>query len=133
MGMAKRLQIEIDEQGWAPTDLSICVECVENRALKNAVSGSASAQDECSFCGRQNAVAFDLVVGMFVDGIKNEFSNIDDESVAYASREGGYQISDNQRWDTWDLIEDFSDSFAREEIVESLRESMWLGPRKVVQ
>lgn len=124
MGMAKNLQIEIDEQGWAPTDLSICVECVEDRTLKNAVSGSASAQDECSFCGRQNAVAFDLVVGMFVDGIKNEFNNIDDESVAYDSREGGYQISDNQRWDTWDLVEDFSDSFARKDIVESLRKSM---------
>lgn len=127
MGMAKEQQTEIDEQGWAPTDLSICVECVEDRALKNAVSDSASAQDECSFCGQQNAAEFDLVVGMFVDGIKNEFSDIDDEGVAYDSREGGYQISDNQRWDTWDLIENYSDSFAQEkeeEIVESLKDSM---------
>lgn len=127
MGMAKEQQTKIGDQGWAPTGLSICVECVEDRALKNAVSDSASAQDECSFCGQQNAATFDLVVGMFVDGIKNEFNNIDDENIAYDSREGGYQISDNQTCDTWDLIEDYSDSFAQEkeeEIVESLKESM---------
>ena len=58
----------------------------------------------------------------FVEGLQTEYGDADDEGVYYDGREGGYQW--HPTWDTWDLVEDFSDVLTGEGLLDAVQEAM---------
>ncbi|WP_406841832.1 HEPN-associated N-terminal domain-containing protein (plasmid) [Streptomyces sp. AHU1] len=82
---------------------------------------------ECSFCGESPAAELDILTEAFVEGLKTEYGNADDEGVPYDSGEGGYHVATT--WDTWDLVNEYYDAFAndavREAVCEAIGDQTW--------
>jgi HEPN superfamily RES-like protein len=93
------------------------------------IDDSAEVSDQCSFCGARPAANIDILIGAFVDGLRNEFVDADDQGIYYDGREGGYQW--DEIWDTWDLVtEEFGHLFAGDGLLETVRSAidsrMWV-------
>ncbi|WP_433355887.1 HEPN-associated N-terminal domain-containing protein [Microtetraspora malaysiensis] len=102
MGLAKRWMEEQEAQGWVFMDGSVCRHCVDDYALEAAIEEAANTELDCDFCGRSPAAPLNVLLGLFVEGVRYEYGDADDEGVFYDGREGGYQWHEVQ--DTWDLI-----------------------------
>lgn len=117
MGYWKRRHIDENERGWASSDKSVCVKCIDEDALELIVQADSDADRSCDFCGRPPAAPLDTLIGAFVNGLKNEFELAID-SVPWEGREGGFLI--NPQWDTYELICDFGYVFKSEELAEAI-------------
>jgi hypothetical protein len=105
MGLAKERMFQEAVRGWSSTDQHICVAFVDDHALKVVISEAEDAAATCDFCGSTPAAELDVLLEVFVNGLRTEYGDADDEGVIYSSREGGYQW--DRTWDTWDLVEEF--------------------------
>lgn len=122
MGAAKR-QMELEfERGWSSRGEHVCAGCLNDPALKKVVSDSAEDGEACTFCGESPAAELNLLTEAFVQGLRTEYANADDEGVPYVSAEGGYQVATT--WDTWDLVSEYYDVFANEKVMEAVRDSI---------
>lgn len=122
MGAAKR-QMELEfERGWSSRSEHVCAGCLSDPALKKVISDSAQDDEECNFCGESPAAELDILTEAFVEGLKTEYANADDEGVPYDSGEGGYHVATT--WDTWDLVGDHSEVFANDAVLEAVREAI---------
>ncbi|MEU9397978.1 HEPN-associated N-terminal domain-containing protein [Streptomyces sp. NPDC048324] len=102
MGAAKR-QMELDfARGWSFRSGHVCAGCLNDPALKKVISDSAKDDEECTYCGESPAAELNVLTGAFVEGLKTEYANADDEGVPYDSGEGGYHVATT--WDTWELV-----------------------------
>lgn len=128
MGGAKRQLEQQQDQGWSSTDQRICGFCITDYALKSAVELQETAEDgPCSTCGRESSAPFDVLLEVFVDGIKFLYDDALN-SVSYVSSEGGFVGASVQ--DTWDLLEEFHDAFDDDvspDIIAALREQMGMA------
>ncbi|WP_143264044.1 HEPN-associated N-terminal domain-containing protein [Amycolatopsis kentuckyensis] len=115
----------------------VCAACVDDYALANAITAAADAARVCSFCGKAVAAPLDVLVDAFVEGISNEYGDLDDEAVPYDSAEGGYQFVDPK--DTWDIVEEFDELFIGPGLAEAVRQNIpfsywtekdWARPRR---
>ena len=68
---------------------------------------AADANEQCDFCGTSPAADMDVLLDVFVSGLKTEFGDADGEGVYYDGREGGYQW--HRTWTTAELVDDFAD------------------------
>lgn len=122
--------MEQEAQGWAYTDKLVCVSCVDDQALEDAIGAEESADQTCSFCEQSPAASLDVLMGVFVNGLLNEYNGADDEFVPYETREGGYQFFAGPGRDSWDLVGEFEDILTGEGLVDevrnSIRETMWV-------
>lgn len=102
---------------------SVCSRCVDDEALQDLLDQAAEPDLVCQFCGGDRAAEFSVLLDAFVRGLQHEFNDVDEEGIAYDSREGGYQWSDIR--DTWDLISDeFSDVLVGSGLVEAVQRSL---------
>lgn len=125
MGGAKREWEARMERGWSDSDARICVDCVNDYALKEAVrEQEISGDGPCTSCAREVSAPFDALLEAFVDGISFLYDDALN-SVSYVSSEGGFVGA--VTWDTWDLLENFYDCFddnVSDKIIEELRARM---------
>jgi hypothetical protein len=126
MGMAKRMMMQAEEQGWSYSDAVVCSQCLDEPILKQSVHHAADTSvGPCTFCGLlRPAASLDVVLELVVDGLRTEYD--DPINVAYYdSREGGYQAA---RQDTEDLLYEndvSSDHAVIEAIARSIHTTEW--------
>lgn len=117
MGHAKQLGIEQDEQGWDYTEGFVCTECVDDEALVAILAAHEDNDQECSYCGRRPAAKLNILIGAFVDGLRNEYGDADNEGVGWDGREGGYQWT---TLTTYDVVAEFAYVLTGERLFEDL-------------
>src|SRR5437899_5365741 len=122
MGLAKSIMMQQDEQGWSFSDQTVCAHCVNDEALKEAIQTDEDTGLVCTFCGGSPAAPLNTLMAAFVAGLHTEYGDADNEGVIYESAEGGYQWG--AKWDTWELVDDFSDVLVGVGLVEAVQESM---------
>jgi HEPN/RES N-terminal domain 1 len=83
--------IEQQEQGWDFTDKSVCARCIDDDALKTVLTAAEDADQSYDFCDRRPAAPLDVLLGAFVNGLRNGYGDADEEGVSWDGREGGYQ------------------------------------------
>ena len=116
MGLKDQL-IEESNRDWKSTDGSVCAGCVEDGALKKTLRESEDEDLRCDFCGSVPAAPLDTLLEAFYNGLCNEYEDAID-GVGWDGREGGYQW--NPQWDTHELVHEFYDDFASEELLEAV-------------
>jgi hypothetical protein len=121
MGSYKDQLIQEEEQGWSFTSQHVCSGCVNDYALQAAIGAAEEATATCDFCGSTPAAELDVLLEAFVKGIETEYEDAA-EGVYYDGREGGYQW--HRKWETWDLVEEFSDVLIGEGLLDAVREAM---------
>ena len=119
MGISDLL-IRQDEQGWDFSDKNVCDNCIEEEVLKAIVQDALDHQLNCHFCGSNSAAHLDVLLEAFFNGLRNEYRTAGEEGVIHDRREGGYQC--DEKWDTWELIDKYSYSFANGDIVQAVQE-----------
>src|SRR5688500_7254054 len=120
--MAKAKMMEEEDQGWSYTDKCVCTACVDDYALEKAIRADETAESVCDFCGRCPAAPLDSLLGIFVNGLGNEYEDAA-EGVSYDSSEGGWQWW-GQLWDTYDLVSDQGDVLIGDGLVEAVQAAM---------
>ena len=127
MSLVKRALEEQLAQGFAYTEDFVCVNCVEDEALKDAISSNLSSKVSCTFCGNPSAASLDVLIEAFLVGLYHEYGDADDELAPYQSSEGGYLI---QTYDTGDLLEEFGEVLSGDGLFEAvgnlLNERVWV-------
>lgn len=121
MGDAKGELIQQDEHGWASTDSSVCVACVDEPALKAVVAAEAQPDQPCTFCGGSCSAPLDTLIAAFVRGIERMHYRAIDE-LSWNGREGGWQGASTV--DSWDLVDEFGDCFSGDGVREAVRDSV---------
>ena len=116
MGLKDQL-IEESNRDWKSTYGSVCAGCVEDDALSTILRQSEDEDLRCDFCGSTPAAPLDTLLEAFHNGLSNEYENALD-GVGWDGREGGYQW--NPQWDTHELVHEFYDDFASEELLEAV-------------
>lgn len=124
MGHAKQTMIEQSEQGWSFTDKFVCRECVDDYALEKALASEEEPQGACSFCRQSPASPLDVLMRVFVDGLRNEYNDVNAELIPYESKEGGYQFFAGPGLDSWDLVTEFEDVFLGDGLIDEVRNSI---------
>jgi hypothetical protein len=122
MGLAKERMFQEAVQGWSFTDQHVCVACVDDAALKAILSEAADVAAVCDFCGSAPAAELDVLLEAFVNGLRTEYGDADDEGVGWDGREGGYQW--HRTWDTYELVEEFGDVLVGEGLLDAVQEAM---------
>jgi len=122
MGFMKERMIQEDEQGWSFTSQHVCTGCVDDYALQAAVGAAEDAEATCDFCGNSPAAELDVLLEAFVNGLRTEYGNADNEGVYYDGREGGYQGAVTE--DTWDLVGEFWDVLTGDGLLDAVRDAM---------
>ena len=120
-GCRLRGLIEQSNRDWKSTDGSVCAGCVEDDALKKTLHASEDGDLRCDFCGSVPAAPLDTLLEAFYNGLSNEYEDAI-EGVGWDGREGGYQW--NPQWDTHELVHEFYDDFASEELLEAVCAAM---------
>ena len=121
MGRTKAILQEQDEQGWSFTDQLVCVSCVNDEAIEGAIEAAKETGSRCSFCGEAPAAPLDVLLEVFVNGLRNEYENAL-VGVSWDGREGGFQWKPT--WDTWDLVGQFDDVLIGEGLLDAVREAV---------
>jgi hypothetical protein len=121
VGFVKNQLIQESDQGWSFSDQHVCAGCVNDYALQAAVRAAEDADEVCDFCGSSPAAELDVLLDAFVNGLRTDYGDADDEGVYYESAEGGYQWS---TMDTWDLVGEFFDVFGSERLFEAVRDAV---------
>jgi HEPN/RES N-terminal domain 1/RES domain len=122
MGLAKERMFQEAVQGWSFTDQHVCTACVDDYALKAAVSAADEDAATCDFCGSTPAAELNVLLEAFVNGLRTEYGDADDEGVGWDGREGGYQW--HRTWDTYELVEEFGDVLVGEGLLDAVQEAM---------
>lgn len=124
MGHTKRMLEEIWERGWESIGKSICVDCLENPALKELAADNLD-EDECDYCGREDekvAVDTDIVMTRIGESFHSEYRDPVHE-LPYDSGEGGYQGD----WlDTYDLLDRLGEDIGCQEFVDDMIQAFGL-------
>jgi hypothetical protein len=123
MGLAKDLMMQEDEQGWSFTTQHVCADCVDDDSLETVIRTHADATQACDFCSSSPAAPLDVLLEAFVNGLRLEYGDADNEGVAYESREGGYQWW-GPMWNTWDLVGEFDHVLTGEGLLDAVRSAM---------
>ena len=98
---------------------------------------AASADEVCDFCAASPAADMDILLELFVAGLKSEYGDADNEGVYYDGREGGYQW--HQTRTTADLVYDYAEVLIGPGLVDAVAAAMpertWVeisfaGPRR---
>jgi hypothetical protein len=83
MGRAKERWLEEAAQGWSFTSQHVCTGCVDDYALQAGISAAEDAEAACDFCGSTPAAELDVLLEVFVNGLRTEYGDGDDEGVYY--------------------------------------------------
>ncbi|GIG54543.1 HEPN-associated N-terminal domain-containing protein [Demequina activiva] len=128
MGLAKRMWMEQEAQGWSYSDKYVCAGCVDDEVLQAAVAGAVEDGEKCSFCGAAGAASLDVLTEAFVVGIGHYYGDPDAELVPWESREGGYQVA---TYSTGELMMDFGDVLTGPGVLDAVEEA--IGDRDWVE
>jgi RES domain-containing protein len=127
MGLAKKLMMEQDEQGWSFTDDWVCHECVNDHALRAVIEANARPEASCTFCKTAVAAPLDVLLEAFVNGLETEYEDAI-EGVSWDGREGGFQW--DPKWETWELVSQFEDVLTGpgllDAVIVSMHERTWV-------
>jgi len=105
MGFAKREQERQDEEKWSQlSDTFVCSECLEDKGLISFIKNNSSRKG-CSYCTDQTSkdrksCNINVLLEYISDCVRQHYED-PAESMAFESREGGYQGS---TFDTYDLL-----------------------------
>jgi hypothetical protein len=117
MGHAKERQIREAEQGWSESDHYVCTACLDEPVLEAAVEVEADAENECTFCENAPAASLDVVMDLFVQGVRHLYDRTID--VLY------WADDFTPRIDTHDLVWEFADIFVGgDDLIEAVITSM---------
>jgi HEPN/RES N-terminal domain 1/RES domain len=118
--LTKRHMEQVEEQGWAAGDESVCTVCVSEESLEAAIRLAETTDVACSFCGASPAGPIEALLAPFMAGVRREFEHAAD-SVYWDGREGGYQAP---TLDSWDLIDHYADIFVGDGLLEVIRDAV---------
>jgi hypothetical protein len=121
VSFAEEMMMRQDDQGWSFSDKSVCSECVADDALEQAIRRAEEDDRACDFCSSNPAAPLDVLLEVFVNGLRNEYENAVN-GVGRESTEGGYQWS--PKWNTWDLVGQFDTVLVGEGLVDAVRDAI---------
>lgn len=121
MGWEKHSWMEATGRGWCSSGEFVCTQCVNDYALKTTLCGALDSDQKCTFCRAIGAAPIDILTEAFVNGLWREYEDADDAGVFYESSEGGYQTP-GRSWNTWELIDDYSDALVGEGLADRIKE-----------
>jgi hypothetical protein len=117
MGYWSERQIREGEQGWSDTDQYVCKACLDEPVLEAAVEAEADPGEACSFCGSSPAASLDVVMELFVQGVRHLYDRTID--VLY------WDDDVTPRMTTDELVWEFADIFVGgEDLIEAVQASM---------
>lgn len=135
MGFAKAQMMQQWEDGWSSTGQHVCSGCVDDDALRASLDAATDADEACDFCEATPAADMDVLLDLFVGGLKAEYAHPDDEGVYFESREGGYQWSTQT---TAELVEEHAEYLTGpglvDAVIAAMVDQLWVeigfaGPR----
>jgi hypothetical protein len=123
MGRAKAWAMEQAGQGFGSGDTRVCKKCIADAALISFIAKTGKTGLPCSYCAgsspRSKTVAFDDFVRRMLEGIETEWSDPNDEGVAWEQGWVGNVL------DSYDLLtEELEIDFATEELFHDLHRSL---------
>ena len=121
MGYFSEQMIAQQEQGWDFQEGAVCTGCIADSHLRKVIESNAVESVHCDFCENTSAADIDVLVEALMGGIVKEYEPAI-EGVSWDGSEGGYQW--NPKWDSWDLIDEFSDAIGNEAVVGKIRLSV---------
>lgn len=117
MGYWSERQIREGEQGWSETDRFVCKACLDEPVLEAAIEAEADPAEECSFCGNVPASSLDVVMDLFVQGVRHLYDRTID--VLYWDDDFTPRIT------TGELVWEFADVFlGADDLIEAVEASM---------
>ena len=122
MGGVKNQEIDEFQQGWRFTTDSVCDGCIDEGALEAVLLQHAEAERSGDYCGHAPAAPLDVLLKYFVEGLKNEYEDIDDAGVFYDGREGGYQW--HRKWWTSELVQDYCYIFRDDRLLAAVEDTV---------
>ncbi len=120
VGLAKRYLEQVEAQGWAAGDQSVCTSCVAEEALEACIRNAETSDFACTFCGDSPAAPIEALLEPFMLGVRREFEHAGD-TVYWDGREGGYQAP---TLDSWDLVDHYADIFVGDGLLEAVRDAL---------
>lgn len=91
---------------------------MDDYALEATIDRAAAEEDECDFCRSSPAAELNVLIAAFMEGLRTEYGDADDEGVAYDGSEGGYVWY--ELWDSWDLVSEHGDVLAGDGVLEAV-------------
>lgn len=120
MGLTKRYVEQVEAQGWAAGDETVCPDCIAEEALQGFVRDAATEDLTCTFCGATAAAPIEALLRPFMVGVRRQFEHAAD-SVYWDGREGGFQAP---TLENWDLVEHYGDLFVGDGLLETVRDAL---------
>ena len=118
MGVTKRLLDEAMERGYSPPESDyVCVDCVTNPYLKEALDGAAIADVACDYCQSNCAAPIEVLLNEVSDAAFAGYTDPANE-LPFESREGGYHGETLESWEIIDMIGSWTDNEALQRDVE---------------
>ncbi|MFD5397885.1 HEPN-associated N-terminal domain-containing protein [Streptomyces sp. NPDC127097] len=126
MGYWKNRAIQIEEQGWAPTDdVWVCEQCVNEPFLAAIVKDAAREGEECSYCGESPAAELDIFVDAFTQGVFARYGDAEG-TLPYDSEDGvyiGYTLDTDEMVGEYCHI--FREPLFQEAVVDAINDKIW--------
>jgi hypothetical protein len=126
VGLAKKIMMQEDEQGWSFTDGWVCGKCVDDYALAAAIDADLVDGQHCDSCHSSPAAPLDTLLEAFALGVRTEF-DLAEEVLFWDGREGGFQ---GPTLDKWELVEEFGDVLVgpglKDAVADALHDHLWV-------
>lgn len=127
MGGAKAWMMEQEYRGYKEVEGNVCADCFSHPIIKDHITETA-VSDTCAYCGQKSheniAAPLDDVMEIIMGGITFEWNSPDGESVAYETKEGGYQAN---LTDTYDLVYDHYELSENVKVLDAILSSIQNG------
>jgi hypothetical protein len=126
MGYWKNRAIQIEEQGWAPTDDAwVCEQCVNEPFLAAIVRDAVNESQKCSYCGESPAAELDIFVDAFTQGIFARYGDAA-ETLPYDSEDGvyiGYTLETDEMVGEYCHI--FREPLFQDAVTDAINDKIW--------
>jgi HEPN superfamily RES-like protein/RES domain-containing protein len=130
VGTAKDRIMEVESRGCHSLgNKYVCSRCLGDYALRRLIRRYAE-KPTCDYCGRSAksriAAPVDKILDAIVDGVTEEFEDVETSYLPYESAEGGWQ---GKTYDTLEVLDasevDFRNDKLRDEITQAITTTLW--------
>src|SRR5690349_5571829 len=127
MGGAKALMMEEQAQGFYSKKTYVCINCIDDEALKKYIRTAGNSDYKCSYCENNKkikTIKFNEFIKFFLAGLSTEWGDPNNEGVAWEHGWMGNVL------DTYDVITNeinitFTHDQLRTDVLDSLSDHQW--------
>lgn len=101
MGRVKQEWLSTCARGYALlSNRPVCLDCVKDEYLRT-IHADNSEQGDCDFCGQAEVLVADaeIIQSQIMESLLADYENIEDAGAPYETREGGWQIRNDDAQD----------------------------------